>query len=66
MDFSKPNVIPYLQVGADFFERERIHLLLLEDAFAGLDDMAAGRTRDARAVLQQARRVTRKAASHHP
>jgi len=44
-------------------ERERIHLLLIDDASAGLDDMAAGRVKDARTVLQQARRATRKAAS---
>ncbi len=38
-------------------ERERIHLLLLEDASAGLEDMAAGRVQDARAVLLQARPI---------
>lgn len=39
-------------------EREHIHLLLLEDADCGLQDIAAGRTRDARASLAtlQARR----------
>jgi prevent-host-death family protein len=39
-------------------ERERIHLLLLEDAKRGLADIAAGRTEDADtaiARLQQAR-----------
>lgn len=37
-------------------ERERIHLLLIEDAIRGLDDVAAGRTKDARSALQAARR----------
>jgi prevent-host-death family protein len=40
-------------------ERERIHLLLLEDAKRGLADIAAGRTEDADtaiARLQQARK----------
>ncbi len=37
-------------------ERERIHLLLIEDAMRGLDDVAAGRTKDARSALQAARR----------
>lgn len=32
-------------------ERERIHLLLIADASAGLSDVAAGRTKDAEAVL---------------
>lgn len=32
-------------------ERERIHLLLIADASAGLSDVAAGRTKDAVAVL---------------
>lgn len=32
-------------------ERERIHLLLLEDARRGLDDVAAGRTRPADAAI---------------
>mgnify|MGYP001434225641 CR=1 FL=1 len=39
-------------------ERERIHLLLLDEAARGLDDVAAGRTKDARvaiAALQQQR-----------
>lgn len=32
-------------------ERERIHLLLLDDIEKGFDDIAAGRTRDAREAL---------------
>lgn len=32
-------------------ERERIHLLILEDARRGLEDIAAGRTEDADAAL---------------
>ncbi|CAN5718370.1 hypothetical protein BH11PSE8_BH11PSE8_35700 [soil metagenome] len=34
-------------------ERERIHLLLLDDVEKGLNDVDAGRTRDARAALAQ-------------
>lgn len=33
-------------------ERERIHLLLIDEASKGLDDLAAGRTQDARAAIQ--------------
>lgn len=33
-------------------ERERIHLLLIDDASKGLDDVAAGRIKDARSVIQ--------------
>lgn len=33
-------------------ERERIHLLLISEASKGLDDIAAGRTSDARDALQ--------------
>jgi predicted transcriptional regulator len=43
----------------DHIERERIHLLLLEDVKRGLADIAAGRTEDADtaiARLQQARK----------
>ena len=43
-------------------ERERIHLLLLEDARRGLDDIAAGRTQPADAAiagLQKRRAKTR-------
>ena len=32
-------------------ERERIHLLLIDDAAKGLDDIAAGRVKDARSSL---------------
>ena len=32
-------------------ERERIHLLLIEDARRGLEDIAAGRTQDADAAI---------------
>lgn len=33
-------------------ERERIHLLLIEEVSKGLDDVAAGRVQDARSALQ--------------
>lgn len=33
-------------------EHERIHLLLIEEASKGLDDIAAGRVQDARTALQ--------------
>ena len=33
-------------------ERERIHLLLVNEASKGLDDVAAGRVQDARAALK--------------
>jgi len=33
-------------------ERERIHLLLIDAAGKGLDDVVAGRTKDARSALQ--------------
>lgn len=36
-------------------ERERIHLLLIDEAGGGLDDVAAGRSADARAALQAIR-----------
>ena len=36
-------------------ERERIHLLLIDEASKGLDDMAAGRIQDARRALQAAK-----------
>lgn len=44
-------------------ERERIHLLLLEDAKRGLADIAAGRTREADSAIAklQQRRATAKA-----
>jgi len=37
-------------------ERERIHLLLIDEAGKGLDDVAAGHTKDARAALQAIKR----------
>lgn len=37
-------------------ERERIHLFLIDEAAKGLDDVAAGRVSDARAVLQTLKR----------
>lgn len=37
-------------------ERERIHLLLLDEAGKGLDDVAAGRVKDARQALGQLKR----------
>lgn len=41
-------------------ERERIHLLLLEEAGKGLSDVAAGRVRDARqAVIAMKRKRAR-------
>ena len=45
-------------------ERERIHLLLIDDARRGLADIAAGRTRDADATIAklQQRRVAARAA----
>jgi len=44
-------------------ERERIHLLLIGDAAQGLDDIAAGKVKDARSVLAAVkRRLASKAA----
>ena len=42
-------------------ERERIHLLLIDDAGKGLDDIAAGKVKDARNTLTalKRRRVTK-------
>lgn len=42
-------------------ERERIHLLLIDDAAKGLADVSAGKVKDARAALQaqQRRRAAR-------
>lgn len=37
-------------------ERERIHLLLIDDASKGLDDVAAGKVKDARSVIQAIKR----------
>ncbi|MDD3517815.1 MAG: type II toxin-antitoxin system Phd/YefM family antitoxin [Chromatiales bacterium] len=40
-------------------ERERIHLLLIDEAAKGLDDVAAGRIRDARTTLRALQRRRR-------
>ena len=40
-------------------ERERIHLVLLEDVERGLADVAAGRTRDARKALADLKRAVK-------
>ena len=37
-------------------ERERIHLLLIDDANKGLDDVAAGKVKDAKATLNALKR----------
>ncbi|OIQ83335.1 hypothetisches protein [mine drainage metagenome] len=37
-------------------ERERIHLLLIDDAAKGLDDIAAGKVKDARGALKTLKR----------
>lgn len=37
-------------------ERERIHLLLINEAAKGLDDIAAGKTKDARSAIQSIKR----------
>jgi prevent-host-death family protein len=37
-------------------ERERIHLLLIEDASKGLADVAAGKVKDARSALSNIKR----------
>ncbi|MBL8396452.1 MAG: type II toxin-antitoxin system Phd/YefM family antitoxin [Candidatus Accumulibacter sp.] len=37
-------------------ERERIHLLLIDEAAKGLDDVAAGRAKDARSALATLKR----------
>jgi prevent-host-death family protein len=37
-------------------ERERIHLLLIDEAGKGLDDVAAGRVKDARGAIQSIKR----------
>lgn len=37
-------------------ERERIHLLLVDEAGKGLDDVAAGRVKDARQAIQRIKR----------
>ena len=40
-------------------ERERVHLVLLDDIEKGLADIDAGRTHDAREVLLELRRIER-------
>lgn len=40
-------------------ERERIHLLLIDDARKGLEDIAAGRAEDAREAIEAIRRKRR-------
>jgi prevent-host-death family protein len=47
-------------------ERERIHLLLIDDARQGLDDIAAGRTRSADAALASLQKKRRDAAGAGP
>lgn len=37
-------------------ERERIHLLLIDDAAKGLDDVAAGQVKDARSAISALKR----------
>lgn len=37
-------------------ERERIHLLLIGEASKGLDDVAAGKVKDARSTIQAIKR----------
>ena len=37
-------------------EHEHIHLLLINEASKGLDDMANGKTKDARSVIQSIKR----------
>jgi antitoxin (DNA-binding transcriptional repressor) of toxin-antitoxin stability system len=50
-------------------ERERIHLLLIEDARRGLEDVVAGRTQEADAAiatLQERRAAARKSPARAP
>lgn len=44
-------------------ERERIHLVLLDDVDRGLADVAAGRSRDARQALADLKRSAKRSAS---
>ena len=37
-------------------ERERIHLLLIDESSKGLDDITAGRVKDARSTIQSIKR----------
>ena len=38
-------------------ERERIHLLLIDEVTKGLDDVAAGRVKDARTAIRSIKRT---------
>lgn len=40
-------------------ERERIHLLLIDEASKGLDDVATGTVKDARGAIQSIKRCRR-------
>lgn len=42
-------------------ERERIHLLLIDEAAKGLDDVVAGKVKDARGVIRSIKRRNSKA-----
>lgn len=44
-------------------ERERIHLLLIDDARRGLEDIAAGRTQEADAAIERLQKRRAKAAA---
>lgn len=44
-------------------ERERIHLVLLDEVEKGLSDVAAGRTRDAREALAELKRAAKRPAA---
>lgn len=44
-------------------ERERIHLLLLDDIDKGLADVATGRTRDARRALADLKRAAKRSSA---
>src|SRR3954466_12895933 len=44
-------------------ERERIHLVLVDDIERGLADVAAGRTRDARDALAELKKAVRRSAT---
>ena len=44
-------------------ERERIHLLLLDDVGKGLADVEAGRTRDAREAIAELKRAAKRSSA---
>lgn len=46
-------------------ERERIHLLLINEVSKGLDDVAAGRVMDARSAIQSLKRRRSASAAIH-